>query len=338
MRTVQLVAQIPRFGHGARVRNVRTQLGEMAMLGAYLRPASALITAGMLVFGLGAAAYADEDPASPDTATQKPDPVWGAAMAAMVQGPSTVTLRDQAQLNLPAGFRFIPAKEGAAVMDRMGNQTDKNFLGLVLPAEKGEWFATLDFDPAGYIKDGDAKEWNADELLKNIKEGTLAGNEHRKELGVPPIEVTRWVESPKYDSGSHRLVWSAEVRDLGGHEEDPAINYNTYVLGREGYISLNLVTAASSIESDKPIAHQLLSAVDFNSGKRYGDFNSSTDKVAAYGLAALIGGIAAKKLGLLAMVGLFLVKFAKLIFVAVLGFGATIAKFFKGKRGTEPSA
>ncbi len=310
------------------------------MLGAYFRTANGLLAACLLAFGLAPAAYADEEQSNQEeqTATEKPDPVWEAARAATVEGPSTITLRDQAQLNLPAGFRYIPAKEGAALMDRMGNQTDDNFLGLVLPAEQGQWFATLDFEPAGYIKDDDAKDWDGDELLKNIKEGTLAGNAHRKELGVPPIEVTRWVESPKYDSTSHRLVWSAEVRDIGGQDEDPSINYNTYVLGREGYISLDLVTAASNIESDKPVAHQLLSSVDFNSGKRYTDFDSSTDKVAAYGLAALIGGIAAKKLGLLAMVGLFLAKFAKIIFIAIAGFGAAIAKFFKGKRSTEPSA
>lgn len=308
------------------------------MSGTYFKAVSGFVAACVLSIGLPIGAYADEDPAVEEQPAEKPDPVWQAAMAATVQGPTTITLRDQAQIALPEGYRFIPAKEAAAVMDRMGNQTDDKFLGLVLPANEGEWFATLDFEPAGYIKDDDAKDWDADELLKNIKEGTLAGNDHRKELGVPPIEVTHWVESPKYDASSHRLVWSAEVRELGGQDQDPSINYNTYVLGREGYISLDLVTATSKIETDKPIAHQLLSSIDFNSGKRYTDFNSSTDKVAAYGLAALIGGIAAKKLGLLAMLGVFIVKFAKIIFIAVAGFGAAIAKFFKGKRNAEPSA
>jgi uncharacterized membrane-anchored protein len=308
------------------------------MSGTYFKAVSGFVAACALSIGLPIGAYADEDPAVEEQPAEKPDPVWQAAMAATVQGPTTITLRDQAQIALPEGYRFIPAKEAAAVMDRMGNQTDDKFLGLVLPANEGEWFATLDFEPAGYIKDDDAKDWDADELLKNIKEGTLAGNDHRKELGVPPIEVTHWVESPKYDASSHRLVWSAEVRELGGQDQDPSINYNTYVLGREGYISLDLVTATSKIETDKPIAHQLLSSIDFNSGKRYTDFNSSTDKVAAYGLAALIGGIAAKKLGLLAMLGVFIVKFAKIIFIAVAGFGAAIAKFFKGKRNAEPSA
>jgi len=113
------------------------------------------------------------------------------------------------------------------------------------------------------------------------------------------------------------------------------VNYNTYVLGREGYVSLNLITNASTVEADKPAAHELLGAVNFNDGKRYGDFNSSTDKVAAYGLAALIGGIAAKKLGLLAAIGVFVVKFAKVILVGVAAAGGAVAKFFKGRNASQ---
>src|SRR5262250_574839 len=78
------------------------------------------------------------------------------------------------------------------------------------------------------------------------------------------------------------------------------VNYNTYALGRHGYVSLNLVTEYAVIEKEKPIAQRLLGALEFNAGTRYADFNSATDRVAEYGLAALVGGFAAKKLGLFA--------------------------------------
>jgi uncharacterized membrane-anchored protein len=113
------------------------------------------------------------------------------------------------------------------------------------------------------------------------------------------------------------------------------VNYNTYVLGREGYVSLNLITASSTVETDKPAAHELLGAVNFNEGKRYGDFNSSTDKVAAYGLAALVGGIAAKKLGLLAAIGLFVAKFAKVLIVGAAAAGGAVMKFLKGRNASQ---
>jgi len=273
-----------------------------------------------------------EEPAPESDAGQA---VWKAAAAAMKHGPQTIELREQARLTLPEGYGFVPEKEGAAVMEMMGNTTDPRFLGLIFPtSSEAQWFVTLDYEPSGYIKDDDAKVWNADELLQNLKEGTEAANEHRKEMGVPQLEVTRWVEKPTYDSPTHRLVWSAEARDKSGQQSDPTINYNTYVLGREGYVSLNLITTASTVEADKPSAHQLLEAVSFNDGKRYTDFNASTDKVAAYGLAALVGGIAAKKLGLLAGLGVFFAKFAKLIIVGLGAAGTAIAKFFKG-RGSD---
>ena len=262
--------------------------------------------------------------------------VWAAAGAAMVHGPNTVTLKDQAQLALPAGYGFVPPKEGAAVMDLIGNSTDERFIGLIFPeAEESSWFVTMDYEPSGYIKDDDAKDWDADELLQNLKDGTEASNEHRRKMGVSEIQVTRWVERPAYDAQTHRLVWSAEAREKSGKDTDPTVNYNTYVLGREGYVSLNLITNASTVEADKPSAHELLAAVNFNEGKRYTDFNGSTDKVAAYGLAALVGGIAAKKLGLLAGLGLFLAKFAKLIVVGVAAAGGAVAKFFKGRNASN---
>jgi uncharacterized membrane-anchored protein len=262
--------------------------------------------------------------------------VWDAAMAAMVHGPNTVRLKDQAQLVLPAGYGFVGPTEGAAVMDLMGNQTDERFVGLIFPqSEESNWFVTIDYEASGYIKDDDAKDWDAEELLQSLKDGTEAGNEHRREIGVPEIQVTRWVERPTYDAATHRLVWSAEAREKSGQDPDPVVNYNTYVLGREGYVSLNLITASSTVEQDKPAAHELLGAVSFNDGKRYGDFNESTDKVAAYGLAALVGGIAAKKLGLLAAIGVFVAKFGKLLIVGAVAAGGGLFKFLKGRKASE---
>lgn len=271
------------------------------------------------------AAQEQAAPAQPDPA----DATWSAAQAVMLHGPQDVPLADQAKLTLPEGYGFVPKKEGAAVMKLMGNTTDPSFLGLIFPDTNAEWFATLEYEPSGYIEDDDAKDWNADELLDSLKEGTKQANEERRKLGITPIEVTKWVEVPTYDSPQHRLVWSAEAREIGGQDPDPTINYNTYVLGREGYVSLNLITSSSQIEKDKPAARQLLAGIQFNDGKRYADFNKSTDKVAGYGLAALVGGLALKKVGLLGAIGLLFVKFAKLILIGLAALGGIIVKFFK---------
>lgn len=61
--------------------------------------------------------------------------------------------------------------------------------------------------------------------------------------------------------------------------------------------------------------------------------------MAEYGLAALVAGVAAKKLGFFALAAAFVVKFAKVILLAVAGFGATVARFFKrNKSDSTPGA
>ncbi|TVO64978.1 DUF2167 domain-containing protein [Denitromonas ohlonensis] len=255
-----------------------------------------------------------------------------AATAAQITGPQHVMLGNQAQLALPNGFAFIPAAEGARLMRAMGNQTDDGFMGLVI-GEQMAGFMSVRYDAAGYIKDDDARDWDAEALLQNLKDGTEAGNEMRRQQGFPEFVVDGWVEAPRYDAAHQRLVWSARLRDKQppAEQSSPGVNYNTYQLGREGYISMNLVTDLANVESQKPIAGQMLDALSFHEGKRYADFNADTDSVAAYGLAALVGGVAAKKIGLLATAGLFLAKFWKIAAIAVFGFGAGLRKLFNKK-------
>jgi uncharacterized membrane-anchored protein len=292
---------------------------------------STLLTLLLCVSG---ASRADDSPNTPGAANAAQAALAAArdaARAAIQRGPVTVKLRDQAQLDLPEGFGFIPRKEAAALMSAMGNDAGDDLLGLIIPLGEARWFVVANYDPAGYIKDDDARHWDADKLLQNLKDGTEAGNAAREKVGVPPLKVTRWIEPPAYTADSHRLIWSAEAQRQDGAAEDPTVNYNTYVLGREGFISMNLITSASGVDADKATARALLAAVNFNDGKRYGDFNSSTDKVAAYGLAALVAGVAAKKIGLLALLAATVVKFAKVIAVAVAAAIAVATRWLKSR-------
>jgi uncharacterized membrane-anchored protein len=217
----------------------------------------------------------------------------------------------------------------------MGNRPGDGLLGLIFPEGKDDWLIVLQLQKSGFIKDEEAKDWKVDELLANIKAGTEEANKDRRARGIPELEVMGWVEPPAYDASTHRLVWSLSSKQRG--EPDGAergVNYNTYALGRDGYISLNLVTGMNLIQTYKPTAHQLLAALDYKDGKRYADFNASTDRVAEYGLAALIGGVAAKKLGLFAVIAAFVLKFTKLIGVALIGLIAGLRQFMRRKNAS----
>lgn len=263
------------------------------------------------------------------------DVAFEAAGKVAQHGPTDVKLGTQATLKLPDGYVYVPTKESGKLLEAMGNRAGDSLLGTVWPAGQSEeqWFVVVRFVGEGYIKDDDAKDWNADELLQSLKDGTEQMNKERDARGIPPLEVVGWVEKPHYDTTTHQLVWSIASKDKGQPDTvHQGINYNTYALGREGYISMNLVTDRQMIEQYKSKATALLAALSFDDGKRYADFNGSTDKVAAYGLAALVGGIAAKKLGLLAALGVFFVKAWKVVAVGAVAAGGVVTKLFKRRK------
>ena len=72
--------------------------------------------------------------------------------------------------------------------------------------------------------------------------------------------------------------------------------------------------------------------VDFKEGSRYADFDPKTDKVAAYGIAALVAGgalAAAAKLGLLKGLWVAILALKKFIVIGVIALVAFVKKFFK---------
>ncbi|APV52337.1 hypothetical protein BWI17_07075 [Betaproteobacteria bacterium GR16-43] len=286
----------------------------------------------ILALSFAAAAQAQQPT---DAAKAEMKAAQDAARAAMQEGPKDVKLGAQATLHLPKGYVFIPAAEATRMLKAMGNRPGNDTLGMIFPsdADAGQWMAVTRFISSGYIKDDDAKDWKADEMLDQIKEGTEASNAERRAKGFPEMQIVGWVEKPAYDAATHRLVWALESKDKNPTpDSERGVNYNTYLLGREGYISLNFVTDMGSIAKEKPIAKELLAALEFEGGKKYADFNASTDHIAEYGLAALVGGVAAKKLGLFALIAAFAVKFAKVIALGAFALGAAFLKFFKGKK------
>ena len=293
----------------------------------------ALAGAAFGVVAQGSSAPAGAD-AARDSIVAKVDKV-------KIVGPADIALKDQARLALPASRLWVPQPVAGEILQAMGNRPGTRLLGLIYPMTDGEdWVVVAEYDPAGYVKDDDARDWNADDLLANLREGTAEANKERKQRGFPEIEVTGWAEKPAYDAATHRLVWAALAAEAGAPSKSVTVNYNTYALGREGFVSLNLLTDSDRLATDKAHARDLLGRLEFVNGKRYADFDSKTDHVAEYGLAALVAGVAAKKLGLLALVGVALAKFWKLGLLALVGGGALWprlkARFARKKNETAP--
>jgi uncharacterized membrane-anchored protein len=185
------------------------------------------------------------------------------------------------------------------------------------------------FDAIGYVKDDD--KIDAEQLLKDLKSGDERGNEERQRLGMSPIYTDGWHVPPHYDSGTKRLEWGLRLRDEKGRTN---VNYTSRLLGRTGVMSAVLVTSPQTLNEDMQAFGGALKGYEFVSGERYAEFKSG-DKIAEYGLAALVVGgaaAAAAKSGLLKSLG----KFLWVIIGGAIAGGWSLLKRLFGRREARP--
>jgi uncharacterized membrane-anchored protein len=249
-------------------------------------------------------------------------------------GPTQADIGRVAAIKVPEKHRFTGAVGTRQLMERMGNPTSGQELGLLAPDED-DWFVVFEFSDSGHVKDNEKDKLDADAILKAIREGNEASNEERKRRGWATIDVVGWSVPPRYDEATHNLEWAV----LGRSGDHDIVNYNTRLLGRVGVMEANLVVAPEQLQATLPQFKQLLAGYSFQSGHRYEEFKPG-DKVAEYGLAALVAGGAAA----VALKTGWLAKFWKvawkLIIFVVAGVGAMFKKVFGGRKspGSTPTA
>ncbi len=220
-------------------------------------------------------------------------------------------------LSLKEDYYFLDADDARRVLvDAWGNppQSVTNVLGMVFPADRSfaddGWGAVLSFENSGYVSDEDARDIDYQSLMESMKEQEGPANERRAELGYPSQRMNGWAENPSYDSKLHKLIWATDFKV--GNADVNTLNYDVRLLGRYGVLSVNMVSSMSELEEVHNAATLLGSAIAFDDGSRYSDFNAATDKVADYGVAGLlaagVGAAALKKTGLLAGLLIFLKK------------------------------
>jgi len=243
------------------------------------------------------------------------------------------------RFNLNDNFRYLGATDARKVLEQLwGNPPDDSVLGMIVPKGRGVlddsgWAVVVTYSDEGYVSDEDAAKIDYAQMLKEMKEADKEDNAARKEAGYDAIELVGWAEPPHYDAASKKLYWAKELQGEGSQHR--TVNYDIRVLGRRGYLSLNAVARMDELAEVKTGMQQLLPMVEFDTGSRYADYDKSTDKVAAYGIAALIGGGIAAKAGLFAKLGALLLGLKKLLIPLVLVVGAFFKKilgFFTRKK------
>jgi uncharacterized membrane-anchored protein len=245
-----------------------------------------------------------------------------------------------AALNVPDGFRYIgPGDSKRFLEDAWGNPDGSNQIGMLLPMETDlfdgrGWAVVISYQEDGHVSDKDAEKIDYDDLLKSMQASSEEDNQVRIEEGYEPVTLIGWAAEPHYDRQTKKLYWAKELQF--GNNEERVLNYNVRVLGRKGVLVMNAVSGMDQLPMVRERMEQVLSFATFKEGHRYSDFNPGVDKVAAYGIAALIGGKVAAKAGLIAKLGGLLMAFKKVLIIGAVAVVGLLGKLFK-RRKTEPT-
>jgi uncharacterized membrane-anchored protein len=255
-----------------------------------------------------------------------------------VDGGKEADIGTMAYFTIPDRCRYTGAKGAKDFLVMTQNIPSDRVQGLLLcPANLGEenpWFVVFTFDASGYVKDDEGKKLDAGKILGTIREGTARANKVRKAQGWDELIIDGWVRAPYYDSSTHNLTWS-----IKGHSTDgSSVNHSVRLLGRRGVLHADLVAGPEQMAMAVATFDSVIATTSFQRGHKYSEWRKG-DKVAKYGLSALVvggAGVAAVKLGLFgklaAVFAKFFAKLGKLIIIAVAAFLAGLKKLFSRKR------
>lgn len=274
---------------------------------------------------LAAALFAASLACAQDAQNPTRDPQSELAKLAWQVGPIEARIGNKATIKVPDGYVFLDEKNTSRFLELAGNPPRSGH--YLFGPRSLDWWSVFTFEDSGYVKDDE--KIDADALLKSLKESDEPSNEERKKLGMPALFTVGWEVPPHYDTGTKRLEWGMRLRT----GDEFVVNYTSRLLGRTGVMSAILVSDPKTLASDRQQFAAALNDFTYVAGERYSEFKPG-DKVAEYGLAALIlGGAAAvaTKKGFWAAMVAFLGAFWKLIAgVAVAGL-AGLKSLFKKK-------
>lgn len=242
------------------------------------------------------------------------------------------SLGSWAAIQIPAGMGFLNGSDADKLMQLYGN-LPQSYLGL-MATEDLSWTVTFDFSEEGYVKDDDKDDLDADELMETLQESQKEGNKMRKERGLETLTLEGWALKPKYNEETNNLEWATTI---SGGDGGKTVNYETRLLGRHGYMNVTLLCDPGQLDSILPAYQKLLAGFAYVPGKTYAEFEDG-DKVAKYGLGALVAGgaaFAAVKTGLFGTILVFFKKLWYLVVAGVVAIWTGIKRMFRRVAGQE---
>lgn len=233
-----------------------------------------------------------------------------------------------AKIAIPKGYRFTHGSGASRVMELLGNLPMPSASGMLATEGLGSWII-FSYDSSGYVKDDEKNDINADELLETRRKGLAESNKVRKERGIDELAILGWAMPPRFNDSTKTLEWAVRIQNLDGTGGE-SINYETRLLGRSGSMKVQLVCSPEEFLPLLTEFQQIMGGFSYVEGQRYAEFREG-DKVAKYGLTALIAGtgaFAAAKMGLWGKLGVLIAKMGKGIVLVIAAALAGLKKLF----------
>lgn len=242
-----------------------------------------------------------------------------------------------AEIAIPQGYRFTDGKGASKMLEFYGNPPSNSYLGMLATENFQEHSIIFEFDDIGYVKDDEKNDLDADELLSTMKEGQEAANEQRKKMGLDELEIMGWAVPPRFNDQTKNLEWAIILKSKS--DGGTNINHNTRLLGRKGVMEVTLMCSPEELQGLLPGYQKILEGFSYTQGETYAEYKSG-DKIAEYGLTALVAGggaYALAKSGLLGKLGLIFAKMGKAAILLVVGVFVAIKKLFSKLFGFRQS-
>lgn len=250
-----------------------------------------------------------------------------------------------ATLHLGDKYYFLAPDEARQVLKEWGNHTvpGDNLLGLILPAGKAftdnSWGAVVMFEPAGYVADTGADKADYSQLPDLVRLGEAAANRQRQADHLPAIHLVGWAQPPSYDKARHALTWARDLKFE--NQRADILSYDVRLLGRRGYLSLNLVSTMGQLAAVRDDVAKLAAAVTFSPGSAYGDYEAASDKKADFGVPELVSsglGVAVVKVGAMVLLAELAKKLLLPVLVGLAIAGVWIRHRFAARRQPPSTA
>ncbi|KAF2393823.1 MULTISPECIES: DUF2167 domain-containing protein [Pseudomonas] len=258
-------------------------------------------------------------------------------LASLKKQHGTITLPSGiATMKLNDEFYYLNPKDTERLLtEGWGNPPGTETLGMIIPTgvnplTASGWGVIVSYSEDGHVSDEDAAKIDYADLLKQMQEEDEEDNKERQKQGYAGLHLLGWAEQPHYDGASHKMYWARELKS--DDAEDSTLNYSIRVLGRKGVLELNAVAAMADLPMVKKELPKVIAFTNFTDGNLYTDYSPATDKLASYGLAALVGGGLAAKAGLFAKIGIFLLAAKKFLIVGLVVIAGFLRKLFSRKK------